>query len=599
MTLTKFQLYVDGAFVDAAETFLSLDPSTGEPWAEMPKAGVEDTCRAVEAAHRALTSGDWPAFTATERGKLLSRLADLVAANADRLAELETRDTGKIIRETRAQVGYVAEYYRYFAGLADKVQGAHLPIDKHDMEVTVRREPIGVVAAVVPWNSQMFLAAVKLAPALAAGCTVVLKASEDGPAPLLEFARLIDAAGTPKGVVNVVTGFGEECGRVLTSHPLVSRVAFTGGPATARHVVRNTADNFAHTTLELGGKSPVLVFADADLDSVTNSVIAGIYAASGQSCVAGSRLYVQRAAHDRLIDAIAAKARRIVIGDPQDPKTEMGPLATRRQVDGIEAVIKQSVRRGRQDRHRGQAPGTLRKRLLLRADADRVRRCGDGLRSGGTVRTRPQRHPVRGRGRRAGEGERQPIRARLRAFHARSLAGASPGQVRAQRHRLGEHVPGGVPDGAVRRLRAVGLRARGRPRVDPRLYQDQDRLDSDLRRSHPRSIRDEVSDDMILEMRSYRMKVGAVPAYLRIVGEEGIEVQQSHLGQLAGYFFTEIGPLNEIVHMWAYADLVDRDNRRTALAADPRWQAVLEKIIPLIETMNSKILKPTAFSPIR
>ena len=312
----------------------------------MPKAGVEDTCRAVEAAHRALTSGDWPAFTATERGKLLSRLADLVAANADRLAELETRDTGKIIRETRAQVGYVAEYYRYFAGLADKVQGAHLPIDKHDMEVTVRREPIGVVAAVVPWNSQMFLAAVKLAPALAAGCTVVLKASEDGPAPLLEFARLIDAAGTPKGVVNVVTGFGEECGRVLTSHPLVSRVAFTGGPATARHVVRNTADNFAHTTLELGGKSPVLVFADADLASVTNSVIAGIYAASGQSCVAGSRLYVQRAVHDSLIDAIAAKARRIVIGDPQDPQTEMGPLATRRQVDGIEAVIKQSVGEG-------------------------------------------------------------------------------------------------------------------------------------------------------------------------------------------------------------------------------------------------------------
>ncbi len=346
MTLIKFQLYVDGAFVDTSETFLSLDPSTGEPWAEMPKANVEDTCRAVEAAHRALTSGEWRAFTATERGKLLSKLADLVAANADWLAELETRDTGKIIRETRAQVGYVAEYYRYFAGLADKVQGAHLPIDKHDMDVTVRREPIGVVAAVVPWNSQLFLAAVKLAPALAAGCTVVLKASEDGPAPLLEFAKLIDAAGTPKGVVNMVTGFGDECGRVLTSHPLVSRVAFTGGPETARHVVRNTADNFAHTTLELGGKSPVLVFADADLASVTNSVIAGIYAASGQSCVAGSRLYVQRPAHDRLIDAIAAKARRIVIGDPKNPKTEMGPLATRRQIDGIEAVIKQSVSEG-------------------------------------------------------------------------------------------------------------------------------------------------------------------------------------------------------------------------------------------------------------
>ncbi len=346
MTLPKFQLYVDGAFIDAAETFLSLDPSTGEPWAEMPKASVEETCRAVEAAYRALTGGAWPSFTATERGKLLARLADLVAANADRLAELETKDTGKIIRETRAQVGYVAEYYRYFAGLADKVQGAHLPIDKPDMEVTVRREPIGVVAAVVPWNSQMFLAAVKLAPALAAGCTVVLKASEDGPAPLLEFARLVEAAGTPAGVVNVVTGFGEDCGRALTSHPLVSRVAFTGGPATARQVVRNTAENFAHTTLELGGKSPVLVFADADLASVTNSVVAGIYAASGQSCVAGSRLYVQRSVHDRLVDAIAAKARAIVIGDPSNPATEMGPLATKRQVDGIEAVVERSVGEG-------------------------------------------------------------------------------------------------------------------------------------------------------------------------------------------------------------------------------------------------------------
>ncbi len=346
MTLPKYQLYVDGAFIDSAETFLSLDPSTELPWAEMPKASADETSRAVEAAHRALRSGDWPAFTATERGKLLARLADLISANVDRLAQLETRDTGKIIRETRAQVGYVADYYRYFAGLADKVQGAHLPIDKNDMEVTVRREPIGVVAAVVPWNSQMFLAAVKLAPALAAGCTVVLKASEDGPAPLLDFARLVHAAGTPKGVVNIVTGFGEECGRALTSHPLVSRVAFTGGPATARNIVRNTAENFAHTTLELGGKSPVLVFADADLASVTNSVVAGIYAASGQSCVAGSRLYVQRPAHDRLVEAITAKARRIAIGDPQDPATEMGPLATRRQVEGIEAVIKRSVGEG-------------------------------------------------------------------------------------------------------------------------------------------------------------------------------------------------------------------------------------------------------------
>jgi acyl-CoA reductase-like NAD-dependent aldehyde dehydrogenase len=346
VSLHRFQLFIDGAFCDAAETFESLDPSTERPWAVMPAADSDDVNRAVEAAHRALHDPAWADLTATARGKLLMRLGDLVAEHAQGIAELETRDTGKIIRETRAQVGYVADYYRYFGGLADKLQGAHLPVDKPDMDVTLRREPIGVVAALVPWNSQMFLSAVKLAPALAAGCTVVLKASEDGPAPLLDFGRLIQQAGFPKGVVNILTGFGEPCGRVLTSHPLVSRVAFTGGPATARHVVRNTAENFAHTTLELGGKSPVLVFADADLDSVSNAIVAGIFAASGQSCVAGSRLYVERPAYERLLAILKAKAERIVIGDPQDVATEMGPLATRRQRDGIESVLARSVAEG-------------------------------------------------------------------------------------------------------------------------------------------------------------------------------------------------------------------------------------------------------------
>ena len=285
-------------------------------------------------------------LTPSARGKLLIRLGDLVGEAAQRLAEIETRDTGKIIRETRAQIGYVADYYRYFGGLADKLQGAHLPVDKPDMDVTLRREPIGVVAALVPWNSQMFLAAVKLGPALAAGCTVVLKASEDGPAPLLDFGRLFEKAGFPKGVVNILTGFGEPCGRTLTSHRQVSRVAFTGGPSTARHIVRNTAENFAHTTLELGGKSPVLVFADADLDSVSNAVVAGIFAASGQSCVAGSRLYVERPAYARLVAILKAKAETIVIGDPQDAATEMGPLATARQRDWIEAVLARSLEAG-------------------------------------------------------------------------------------------------------------------------------------------------------------------------------------------------------------------------------------------------------------
>lgn len=354
--MRQFEHYIDGKFETGARQFASLSPATGEAWAMMPEATAEDVNRAVAAAHRALNDKAWAGLTATQRGALLYRLADLVAAKAQELAEIETRDTGKIIRETSAQIAYVAQYYRYFAGLADKVQGAHLPVDKPDMEVWLRREPIGVVAAVVPWNSQLFLSAVKLGPALAAGCTVVLKASEDGPGPMLEFARLVHEAGFPPGVVNILTGFGPDCGAVLTAHPLVSRIAFTGGPETARHVMRNAAHNLAHVSLELGGKSPVVVFEDADPDSTTNAIVAGIFAATGQSCVAGSRLIVQRPIKDALLQRLAAKARAIRIGDPLDPATEMGPLATERQRSHIEAVVAASLAAGAQLVTGGRAP---------------------------------------------------------------------------------------------------------------------------------------------------------------------------------------------------------------------------------------------------
>ncbi|MET3595570.1 MULTISPECIES: aldehyde dehydrogenase [Mesorhizobium] len=346
MTDALFRNFIDGRFDEPSATFDSVDPSTGAPWAKMPAASEADVDRAVKAAHRALRSGPWRTMTASARGKLLVRLGDLVAANAGRLAELETRDTGKIIRETHAQIAYVGDYYRYYGGLADKHEGAHVPIDKADLDVTIRREPIGVVAAVVPWNSQLFLSAVKLGPALAAGCTVVLKASEDGPAPLLAFAELVHEAGFPAGTVNILTGFGQDCGRRLTSHPLVSRVAFTGGPATARAIVRNTAENLAYTTLELGGKSPVVVFADADLDSAANAVVAGIFAATGQSCVAGSRLLIERPVRQEFLDRLKRKAEAIRIGDPQDPATEMGPLATLRQRDRIETIVAESLAAG-------------------------------------------------------------------------------------------------------------------------------------------------------------------------------------------------------------------------------------------------------------
>ncbi|MGO4909946.1 aldehyde dehydrogenase [Pseudorhodobacter sp. W20_MBD10_FR17] len=346
--MERFQLYINGAFVDGSARFDSLDPATGSPWAEMPEAREADVNRAVEAAHAAFLSPGWANMTATARGKLLYRLADLVQEAAPRLAALETRDTGKIIRETSAQIAYVAEYYRYYAGLADKIEGAHLPIDKPDMEVWTRREPVGVVAAIVPWNSQLFLSAVKLGPALAAGCTVVVKASEDGPAPLLEFAKLVHQAGFPAGVVNIITGFGPKCGAVLTSHPRVAHIAFTGGPETARHVVRGSAENLAKVSLELGGKSPFIVFEDADLESAANAQISGIFAATGQSCVAGSRLLVQASVKDRLLAILKAKAEAIKVSAPDDMATEVGPLCTKRQRDAIVAALEASIVAGAQ-----------------------------------------------------------------------------------------------------------------------------------------------------------------------------------------------------------------------------------------------------------
>jgi len=344
--MRHFQNYIDGSFSDGEARFDSLDPATGKAWAQMPEAREADVERAVNAAHAALYEGSWAKTTATQRGKLLYRLADLVAKHAQTLAELETRDTGKIIRETSAQIAYVADYYRYYAGIADKIEGSYLPIDKPDMDVWLRREPIGVVAMVVPWNSQLFLSAVKIGPALAAGCTMVLKASEDGPAPLLEFARLVHEAGFPPGVVNIVTGFGASCGAALARHPKVAHMAFTGGPETARHIVRHSAENLASTSLELGGKSPFVVFADADLESAANAQVAGIFAATGQSCVAGSRLIVERAVKDDLLALLKAKAEAIRIGSPLDMATEVGPLATARQRGHISALVEKSLAAG-------------------------------------------------------------------------------------------------------------------------------------------------------------------------------------------------------------------------------------------------------------
>lgn len=339
--MDHFQLFIDGAYCDGAnrQTMETLNPATGKPWATFACAAPSDVDRAVTAAARALEDPVWRDMTQTARGKMIMRLADLVERDAGLLGRLETTDSGKLLAETATQTAYVADYYRYFAGLADKIEGAVLPIDKPDMHVFTTRDPIGVVAAIVPWNAQMFLTATKLGPALAAGCAVVLKASEIAPTPMLAFARLIEEAGFPPGVVSIITGDADGCAIPLTRHPRVDRIAFTGGPETARHVVRNSAENFAVTSLELGGKSPILVFEDADLSSAVNGLIAGNFGASGQSCVAGSRGLVHRPVFDKLAALIEDRAKGIIVGDPLEAATHVGPLCTADQVTKIERTL--------------------------------------------------------------------------------------------------------------------------------------------------------------------------------------------------------------------------------------------------------------------
>lgn len=350
-----YQLFIDGEWTEgfAGQVMASQNPATGKDWATFACAAPQDVGRAIAAARRVLDDPAWRGMTQTNRGKMLFRLAELIEENSDRIGRVETTDSGKLLAETSAQTGYVADYYRYYAGLADKIEGAVLPIDKPDMHVFTNREPIGVVAAIVPWNAQMFLTATKVGPALAAGCSVVLKASEIAPAPMFEFARLIEEAGFPPGVVSVITGDAENCAIPLTRHPDVDRIAFTGGPETARHVIRNSAENFAVTTLELGGKSPILVFEDADLDGSANGLIAGNFGASGQSCVAGSRGLVQRSIFEELAQRIEEKAASISVGDPLDASTHVGPLCTAAQVQRIDESLAVAVSQGARIRFGG------------------------------------------------------------------------------------------------------------------------------------------------------------------------------------------------------------------------------------------------------
>jgi acyl-CoA reductase-like NAD-dependent aldehyde dehydrogenase len=347
--MKKYKLFINGADVDpvGGEWFETVNPYTGEPWALIPRATEADVDRAVEAARTAMTEGPWATMTPSARGKILRRIGDLVAANAERLAEIEVRDNGKLIAEMLGQLRYIPEWWYYYGGLADKIEGQVPEIDKPNMFTFIRHEPVGVVAALTAWNSPLLFVAWKTAPALAAGCAVVVKPSEFTSASALEFARLTKEAGLPDGVFNVVTGFGPETGQALVNHPGIAKISFTGSDTTGARIYEQAAKSLKRVSLELGGKSPNIVFADADLDLAASGAISGIFAATGQTCIAGSRLLVQKSIKDEFVGRLLDIARSAKIGDPMEWDTNIGPVTTppqyRKVLDYIEIAKKEGA----------------------------------------------------------------------------------------------------------------------------------------------------------------------------------------------------------------------------------------------------------------
>ena len=328
--MKTYNHFIDGQSVEpiGGRWFDSIDPYRGEVWAKIPQGCAKDIDRAVAAAKRAMTEGPFSKLTATERGKLMLRLADLVAQNAERLAEIEVRDNGKLMAEMHGQMKYHPEWWRYYGGLADKIEGRVMPIDKPDIFAFSRQEPIGVVGALTAWNSPLLFVAWKCAPAIAAGCAVVIKPSEFTSASTLEYAELTREAGFPDGVFNVVAGYGQEAGSALVDHPDIAKITFTGSDTTGARIYAQAAKTMKRVTLELGGKSPNIVFDDCDIDQAAAGAVSGIFAAAGQTCIAGSRLLVQNSIREDFTRRVAELGKSAKKGDPMDAQTNIGPITT-------------------------------------------------------------------------------------------------------------------------------------------------------------------------------------------------------------------------------------------------------------------------------
>src|ERR671914_1390721 len=339
-TPRKYQLFIDGKWVDAesGKTFETPNPATGATLAEVAEADKADIDKAVAAARRAF-EGKWSRTSARDRGRMLYKLAQLIEANAKELAALETADNGKPIRESQyIDIPQVVENFEYFAGYATKIEGETIPVPGQMFNYTLR-EPIGVCGQIIPWNFPLLMAAWKLAPALAAGNTVVLKPAEQTPVTALELAKLIQEAGFPEGVVNIVPGFGETAGAALAAHPGIDKVAFTGSTEVGKIIAKSAAENLTKVSLELGGKAPNIVFADADLDQAVNGALMSIFFNQGQVCCAGSRLFLDARVKDEFLDRFKERSSRVKVGDPMDKETQMGPQVSEEQLNRIRGYV--------------------------------------------------------------------------------------------------------------------------------------------------------------------------------------------------------------------------------------------------------------------
>lgn len=354
-TLPRYDAYIGGKSWAPAngEYFPTEDPFTGLEWALVARCGPSDVEEAVSAAKKAFDH--WAGLRPSQRAKHLRQFADAIVSEADKLAEIERRDNGKLAAEVNAQVRYLGDYFHYYAGLADKVQSHVIPTDKEGVFSYTVYEPKGVVAIITPWNSPLTLTSWKLAPALAAGCTAVIKPSEFTSASMIELAQIATGAGIPAGVINVVTGFGPEVGEPLVGHRDIAHIGFTGGEIAGQKIYEAAARNLKTVTLELGGKSPNIVFDDADLDQAIKGIVSGIFAATGQTCQAGSRLLVQDSIHDTVIERLIHFIKDAKIGDPADLSTQIGPVATKPQFEKILSYIQIAQQEGATLVHGGKA----------------------------------------------------------------------------------------------------------------------------------------------------------------------------------------------------------------------------------------------------